>query len=57
MSVLKITNYEPSAELPEGKTCKNCHWFKKCQALFGCPKNSKFCDFIPSAYTNNLGGT
>ena len=34
-------------DLPEGKTCGDCHFIAKCQALFDHIPADKTCDFYP----------
>jgi len=36
--------------LPEGKTCINCIYYKKCFALFGAYESRKDCDFFPNRF-------
>ena len=40
-------------DLPEGKTCEDCHWFEKCVVLFRCPAESTRCDFAPSRFNGD----
>lgn len=34
-------------DLPENKTCNNCHFVKHCCALYGKTPEDKTCDFFP----------
>lgn len=39
-----------SMKLPDGKACSDCHWFKRCVALFGCKPTNTSCDWAPSRF-------
>lgn len=41
---------EPDRLLPPGKHCGDCHWFHRCQMLFGCNRANNFCDWGPSRF-------
>lgn len=34
-------------DLPEGKTCNNCHFIPHCERMYGKTKADKTCDFFP----------
>ncbi|MEW6129603.1 MAG: hypothetical protein AB1757_21360 [Acidobacteriota bacterium] len=36
--------------LPQGKTCKDCVHFKKCNAMFGHIEEDETCDWSPSKF-------
>lgn len=36
--------------LPPGRTCGDCRYFARCQALFGHIAGDQVCDFSPSAF-------
>lgn len=36
--------------LPEGKTCGDCHHIARCQAIFGHIPEDQTCDFFPIRY-------
>jgi hypothetical protein len=44
---------EPDMLLPQGKSCADCHWFRRCVALIG-PKyinaQATSCDWSPSRF-------
>lgn len=37
-------------KLPEGKTCADCHWFKRCDWLISCKPTNTECDWSPSRF-------
>lgn len=40
-----------SMNLPQGKTCADCKWFKpKCEWLISCPPTNTRCDWAPSRF-------
>ncbi len=36
--------------LPAGKTCGDCMYFRGCESLFGCEALSERCDYSPSRF-------
>lgn len=39
-----------SPALPPGKTCGDCHWFRRCAWLIQCKAGNTECDWIPSRF-------
>ena len=37
-------------KLPDGETCGNCYWFRRCKGLFGCAETNTTCDWAPSRF-------
>jgi hypothetical protein len=35
---------------PEGKTCRDCYLFARCQAFLGISGAETYCDWYPSAF-------
>ena len=38
-------------KLPKGKKCEDCHFVKKCVAMFGVKPENTYCDFYPIRFT------
>lgn len=38
--------------LPPGKTCADCRYFKRCEALFECNPTNTACDWDPSRFSS-----
>lgn len=36
--------------LPDGKTCGDCHHFSRCNAIFGHIAEDEVCDWAPSRF-------
>lgn len=36
--------------LPSGKTCGDCAHYARCVFLFGCKRDTKTCDWVPSRF-------
>lgn len=46
-SASELSRHFATMDLPEGKTCNNCHFVKHCCALYGKHPEDKTCDFFP----------
>lgn len=43
-------------QLPEGKTCADCHHFLRfCKSFFGCKPTNTECDWSPSRFVQGVG--
>lgn len=45
---------ENAMKLPEGKTCADCAYYKRCYALFECPSTNTECDWAPSRFRQRV---
>ncbi len=45
---------EHDMKLPQGKTCDDCEYLRRCQMLFGCKTTNTHCDFAPSRFSEKL---
>jgi len=45
--VISSRKHFSTMDLPPGKTCHNCHFVKKCCAMFGKTPTDTTCDFFP----------
>jgi hypothetical protein len=41
---------EDGMSLPQGKTCGDCHHFRRCNAMFGHIESDEVCDWAPSRF-------
>ena len=39
-----------SMNLPPGKTCGDCQFYRFCNGYFGCPETNVKCDWAPSRF-------
>jgi hypothetical protein len=55
----RVTGYKPGTAdrdaeydmlLPDGVTCKDCIWAKKCTTIFGSKETDTRCQFHPSRF-------
>ena len=42
---------DPLMKLPEGKTCADCLYSKKCVSMFGAKLENSYCDFYPVRFS------
>ena len=47
-------NAENDMKLPDGKTCADCAYYKRCWALFECPADNTECDWAPSRFRRRV---
>jgi hypothetical protein len=38
---------DPQMALPEGKTCRDCYWFRKCRSLLNLRGSERGCVWFP----------
>lgn len=48
---------EDEMQLPEGKTCADCTYCRKCVSIWGAKETNVRCDFNPSRFTQRLQET
>ena len=45
---------EPEMDLPEGKTCNDCHHFERCNGMFGHIVEDEVCDWAPCKFVGKV---